>query len=127
MLHSRDGFRVTSILVRRDRARVHRMGLGQGVTKEPLRCGGIPLGGQQKVNRLTGFIDRPIKVRLMTLHLYIGFINPPRTIGWSQMRPDTLLQLRGVSLSPAKNRRVLHRYPAVLKHQFKVTVADRKH
>jgi hypothetical protein len=30
-------------------------------------------------------------------------------------------------MDPAENRRVIHRYPAILKHQLKVTVADRKH
>ncbi len=38
------------------------MGLGQRFAKEALRCGRIPLGGEQEVNRLAGFVDRPIEI-----------------------------------------------------------------
>jgi hypothetical protein len=43
------------------------------------------------------------------------------------MRPKALLQLGGVCLNPPENRRVIDSYPAILKHQLKVPVADGEH
>jgi hypothetical protein len=103
------------------------MGLGQGFTKKPLRRGRGPSGGKQEVNRLTSFVDRSIEIGPTTLHLDIGLIHPPRPIGQSQMRPKALLQLGGVCLKPPENRRVIDSYPAILKHQLKVPVADGEH
>jgi hypothetical protein len=43
------------------------------------------------------------------------------------MRPETLLQLGGVSLDPKETRRVIRCYSTILKHQLKVAVADGEH
>src|SRR3954464_592120 len=44
------------------------------------------------------------------------------------MGSDPLLQLRGISLDPTEDGRVVvHRDPAVLQHQFEIAVADREH
>src|SRR5215207_931942 len=43
------------------------------------------------------------------------------------MGSDPLLQLRRISLDPAKEGRVVDRDPAVLQHQFEIAIADREH
>jgi hypothetical protein len=40
------------------------------------------------------------------------------------MGPDPLLQFDGISLDPPEDRRVIHRHPAIQKHQLKVAIAD---
>jgi hypothetical protein len=73
------------------------------------------------------FVDCPIEVGPTPFHFDLGLIDPPRAIGHSQMRPETLPQLGGVSLDPTDNRRVIHCHPTILKHQLKVAVADGEH
>src|SRR3954453_4210697 len=43
------------------------------------------------------------------------------------MGPDPLLQLRGISLDPTEEGRVVHLHPTVLQHQLEIAVADREH
>jgi hypothetical protein len=43
------------------------------------------------------------------------------------MGPDPLLQFDGISLDPPKDRRVIHRHPAIQQHHLKVAIADGKH
>src|SRR5215212_2421714 len=54
-------------------------------------------------------------------------IDPPRAIARPQVRPDPLLQLRGIGLDPAKQGRGVHHDPTVLQHQLEIAVADREH
>jgi hypothetical protein len=43
------------------------------------------------------------------------------------MRQKALLQLGGLRLNPPENRRVIDSYPAILKPQLKIPVADGEH
>src|SRR4051812_2765157 len=61
-LHRRDRSRIGRVLVHRDRARVPRMWLAQRLAEEPLGRRGIPLGREQKVDRLAPAVDGAIEV-----------------------------------------------------------------
>src|SRR4051812_10298486 len=52
IFHLLDGARIGRVLVHRDGARVHRVRLPQSLAEEPLRGCRVPLGREQKVNRL---------------------------------------------------------------------------
>src|SRR3954464_3758007 len=55
-LHRRDRGRIGRVLVDRDRARIARVRLAQRLAEEPLRRRGIPLGREQKVDRLAAAV-----------------------------------------------------------------------
>src|SRR4051794_10768009 len=126
-LHRRDRGRIGRILVHRDRARVDRVRLAQRLAEEPLGGRGIPLGREQEVDRLAAAVDRLIEVSPAALHLDGCLIDLPRAVARPQMGSDPLLQLRGISLDPTEDGRVVHRDTAVLQHQFEITVADWEH
>src|SRR3954453_8220479 len=101
-LQGRDRGRIGRVLVDRDRARVARMRLAQRLAEEALGGRSIPLGREQEVDRLAPAVHRPIQVGPVALHLDIRFIYPPRAVAPVQVRPDPLLQLRGISLDPTE-------------------------
>ena len=101
-LHRRDRGRIGRILVDRDRAWVSRVRLPERLAEEPFRRRGVPLGREQKVDRLAAAVHRPIQVGPAPLHLDIRFIDPPRAVAPVQVQPDPLLQLRGIGLDPAE-------------------------
>src|SRR3954466_339669 len=92
-LHRRDRGRIGRILVNRDRAWVHRVRLAQRLAEEPLGGRGIPLGREQKVDRLAAAVPRAIEGGPPVLHLAVCLITPPRDIARPQVWPDPLLQL----------------------------------
>src|SRR5215213_4843057 len=84
-LHRRDRGGIGRILVDRDRARVPRMLLAQRLAEEPLGGRGIPLGREQKVDRLAAAVDGAIEVSPAALHLDVCLIDPPRAIAGTQV------------------------------------------
>src|SRR3954452_19640814 len=89
-LHGRDRSRIGRVLVDRDRAGVHRVRLAQRLAEEPLGGRGIPLGREQKVDRLAPAVDRPIEVSPASLPLDVFLIAPPRAVARTQMGSDPL-------------------------------------
>src|SRR3954466_13169343 len=79
-LHRRDRGRIGRILVDRDRAWVHRVRLAQRLAEAPLGSRGIPLGGEQKGNRLAPAVDGAIQMVPAPLHLNVCLIAPPRAV-----------------------------------------------
>src|SRR3982751_5167750 len=126
-LHGRDRGGVGRVLVHRDRAWVPRVRLAQRFAEEPLRRRGIPLGREQKVDRLAPAVDGTVQIGPAPLHRDVCLINPPRAVAPVQVRPDPLLQLWRISLDPAEDGCVVHRDATVLEHQREIAVADREH
>src|SRR3982751_6575822 len=62
-----------------------------------------------------------------SLHLDIRLVDPPRAVARPQMGADPLLQLRGISLDPTEDGRVVDRDATVLQHQLEIAIADREH
>src|SRR3954451_16106858 len=79
-LQGRDRGGIGRVLVDRDRARVPRMRLAQRLAEEPLGGRGIPLGREQKVDRLAPAVDGAIEVSPAPLHLDVYLIDPPRAV-----------------------------------------------
>src|SRR4029450_2638531 len=77
-LHRRDRGRIGRILVDRERAWVPRVGLAERLAEEALRGRSIPLGREQKVDRLAAAVHRPIQVSPASLHLDVCLVDPPR-------------------------------------------------
>jgi hypothetical protein len=69
--------------------------------EEALRYGCVSLGGQQKIDGLAGRINRPITEPSLSFDLDVGLVQAPTLIGWLQMSPAALIQLRPVDLDPA--------------------------
>ena len=70
-LQGRDRGRIGRILVDRDRAGVPRVRLTQRLAEEPFRRRGVPLGREQKVDRLAAAVHRPIQVGPAPVHLQV--------------------------------------------------------
>src|SRR4051794_7560590 len=103
------------------------MRLPKRLAEEPFRRRSIPLGREQKVDRLAPAVDRPIQIGPAPLHLDVCLINPPRAVAPVQVRPDPLLQLWRIGLDPAEDGRVVHLDATVLEHQLEIAIADREH
>src|SRR3954453_7566081 len=73
-LHRRDRGRIGRVFVDRDRAWVDRVRLPEGFAKEALRRRGIPLGREQKVDRLAPAVDGAIEISPASLHLDVRLI-----------------------------------------------------
>src|SRR3954452_16564232 len=103
------------------------MRLTQRLAEEALGRRGIPLGREQKVDRLAAAVHGTIEVSPTPLHLDVCLINPPRAVAPVQVRPDPLLQLWRIGLDPAEDGRVVPLDATVLEHQLEIAVADWEH
>src|ERR1700757_458234 len=66
------------------------------LSKEPLRSSRIAFGCEQEIDGLAGGVHGSIKILLLALHIYIGFIHAVTLVGGLQMRTTSLVQLRRV-------------------------------
>ena len=68
-LHRRDRGGIGRILVHRDRAWVYRVRLAERLAEEAFRRRSIPLGREQKVDRLAAAVDGAIEISPAALYL----------------------------------------------------------
>ena len=59
------------------RSRRHSVPLLQSLPKEASSGGGIPLGAQQEIDRLTAAVNGAVKIGPPTLDLDVGLIHSP--------------------------------------------------
>src|SRR4051794_2827837 len=109
-----------------DLARVAGMLAAEGTLEEALGCLLVPLGAEQKVDRLTGAVDGPVQVAPLPVDPDVRLINVPRPAAEAQVAAHPFLQLRGEALNPAVHSRVIHRHAAIGEHGLEVAVADRE-
>jgi hypothetical protein len=79
----------------------------QHLAEESLGGPFISSGAEHEVDRLTSRIDRAVEVIPFPFDFDIGFINAVGVIRQSQVRTNSFLQLRSISLNPPVNRRVI--------------------
>jgi hypothetical protein len=73
----------------------HRIaGRAQRLTEEALGGSSIPLGGEQKLDRLTSRIHRMVQIFVLAFALYIGFVRAVALIGGLQMGGDSVCSAR---------------------------------
>jgi hypothetical protein len=60
----------------------------------------------------------------LTFDFDVGLINAVGVVRWSQVRMNSLLQLRSIRLNPAVNRRVIEREAALPHHFFEVAITE---
>src|SRR3954449_11822218 len=94
--------------------------------EEALRCLLVPLGTEQKVDRLAGAVDGPVQVAPLPADSDVRFINVPRPAARTQVAAHPLLQLRGEALDPAVHGRVIDHHAAIGEHSLKIAIADRE-
>jgi len=81
----------------------------QGFLEEVLGRSRVSLSGKPEVDRGAGGIDGTIQVPPAPTLANVGFIDPPRAVGWLQFPPTSLVQLGCVALHPAPNGGVVNR------------------
>src|SRR5262245_20173994 len=79
---------------------------------------------EHKVNRLACGINRAVEVIPFPSDFDVGLINAVGVVRRSQVRTNSFLQLRSISLNPPVNRRVIEQEPALPNHFFDVTIAE---
>src|SRR3954453_3339130 len=109
-----------------DLARVAGVLPAEGTLEEALRCLLVPLGTEQKVDRLAGAVDCPVQVAPLPADSDVRFINVPRPAARTQVAAHPLLQLRGEALDPAVHGRVIDHHAAIGEHSLKIAIADRE-
>src|SRR5262249_10816864 len=68
---------------------------------------------QHEINRLSRRIDTAVETLPLTLDFDVGLINAVGVVRRSQVRTNSFLQLRSISLSPAVNRLMIERDAAL--------------
>jgi hypothetical protein len=63
----------------------------QRVAKQSFGSIGVAQCGQQEINGGTCRIDGPVQVALAAFYPKVGFIHPPRLVGWLQVPAQSLL------------------------------------
>src|SRR4051794_14218306 len=109
-----------------DLARVAGVLPAEGTPEEALGCLLVPLGAEQKVDRLAGAVDRPVQVTPLPADPNVRLVDVPRPPARTQVAAHPLLQLRGEALNPAVHGRVIHHHAAIGEHGLEIAIADRK-
>ena len=109
-----------------DLARVAGVLAAEGTLEEALRRLLVPLGAEQKVDRLAGAVDGPVQVAPLPADPDVRLIDVPRPAAGAQVAAHPLLQLRGEALDPAVHGRVIHCDAAIGEHSLQIAIADRE-
>src|SRR5450755_1050428 len=80
---------------------------------------------QEKLQRVSLGIDRPVEVHPAFADFDVGLVHLPGVVGGSQMRSASLLQFLGIALAPAVDRRMIHVQSPLPHHLFEVAIAER--
>src|SRR5262249_20601059 len=88
--------------------------------------GGPPVSfcAEHKVNRLARGVHRAVEVIPFPSDFDVGLINAVGVVRRSQVRTNSFLQLRCISLNPPVNRREIDREAAFTHNFFEVTIAE---
>jgi hypothetical protein len=100
------------------------MRLLQSLAEETSGGSCIPLGREQKVDRLPEGIDGTVQIDPFAFHLDVCLVDPPGSICHLEMRTDALVQLGCISLNPTKEGRVIHRDATIGEHALEIAIAD---
>src|SRR5918912_2835110 len=84
-----------------DLARVAGVLPAESPLEEALGCLLVPLGTEQKVDRLAGAIDGPVQIAPLPADPDVRLVDVPWPAAGAQMAAHPLLQLRGEALDPA--------------------------
>src|SRR5215471_11361408 len=76
----------------------------QSLTEEAFSSGSISLGGEQKLDRLTGRVHRTVEIFVLTFNLYIGLVGTVALVGGFQIWAAALVQLRCIGPGPGLRR-----------------------
>jgi len=102
------------------------MRLSQSLAEETSGGSCIPLGREQKVDRLPDCIDGTVKIHPLALHPNVCLVHAPGSICHLEMRTDALVQLGCISLDPTKEGRMIHRDATIGEHALEIAIADGK-
>jgi hypothetical protein len=83
----------------------------QGFLEELPGRSRVSLSGKPEVDRGACGIDGTIQVPPTPTLANVGFVDPPRAVGWFQFPPTLLVKFRCIALHPGPNRGVVGREP----------------
>src|SRR4051812_15989375 len=109
-----------------DLARVAGVLPSEGTLEEALGCLLVPLGAEQKVDRLAGAVDGSVQVAPLPADPDVSLVDVPWPAARTQVVAHPLLQLRSEALDPAVHGCVIDRDAPVGEHGLEVAVADRE-
>src|SRR5215213_413505 len=109
-----------------DLARVAGVLPAESPLEEALGCLLVPLGAEQKVDRLTGAVDRSVQVAPLPADPDVRLVDVPRPAARAQVAAHSLLEFRGKALDPAVHGRVIDLHAAIGEHGLEIAVADRE-
>ncbi len=114
--------RISSILIDWDCERKSAMTGSHHFTKESFCSRNITFCTQHEFDSLPRLIDRTIQKLTGLPDFDVGLIHPIGRAAHLQMRTDSFVYFRSVSLYSPKHGRVIHRKPALTHHLFDITV-----
>jgi hypothetical protein len=79
-----------------------------------------------EIDRLPGFVHRPIQVHPFAAYLYIGLVHPPGSADGASEPSPALLEFRRVMLHPPQNGRVRYAYAPFAHHSDQVSITELK-
>ena len=122
---SHDGRRIGPSAIRTDAVRCEKRLIRQHLAEEALGCVKIPVGGQQKVDRVPVLVDGPVQVAPLAADLDVGLIDLDRAAVRLAKRAQPFLDQWRIGQDPTVQGAVID-LQATLKEEFlDIAVAQR--
>ena len=90
--------------------------------KESFRRGNVPLRAEHELDRLPFLVHGAVEIPTRLPDLDVSLVDTLGRAAHLQVLTDSLIDLRGITLNPTKDCRVIHVESALAHHLFNVAV-----